>query len=552
MAVRIAWSLSLLVIVHATAAASKSAARIWPRQYADTPLSTPECIEKSLSNPSWYIVSPMMVTVNASTGGTIGDLQFLATNTATGSTALCDKRDFDLDPHDPVAQDEWHSCNVTDLAFQFRLAAFEMRLKGSWRCGANSSFIFSGGGPWEEPLVQGCIDNDQGKRGEETLCIMGNSQVSAALTSPVAITPQLPILPYTPSETYRRCPDRSTDPEWIIDKFAFQHHLSRVYNATKESFDLFLNLTSISSNETVPCSIAVDQRTGAAAKGTSLWVKCRETPRNGSRISETEVMLDPEYGILGVRQAWNCTDRIEGIDPDKYSGTGFLVTSLQCGSPMNVTLRDSQNREIGIKTDYNCTLPPSPSGDPIRFSGYSPEAPTMPHTLYSRSCTIGSLLNATSIDLRDYRIQSTTFTPGYNKTGVLVLGTFNLTNPGSGDTYQLEQIPISPDGLWHECVPGAERGLPWQLVDCQYLLDRKAGRIGFKLQWYCDDRDPNHAILFNATATANLPIETCGKIFESPPSEICTLRDALKLPVVSLTWEASSGPMDRGPILPWL
>lgn len=110
---------------------------VWPRQYADPeapPPSVEACIDRSFSNPNWHVISPMLVTVNGSRGGTTGDLQFLAINMATGVTARCNQSNIELDPRGPDALTKWHGCNVTDLGFQFNLTSFEMRLRGSWVC----------------------------------------------------------------------------------------------------------------------------------------------------------------------------------------------------------------------------------------------------------------------------------------------------------------------------------------------------------------------------------------------------------------------------------
>lgn len=107
----------------------------------------------------------------------------------------------------------------------------------------------------------------------------------------------------------------------------------------------------------------------------------------------------------------------------------------------------------------------------------------MPHTSYSRSCTIGSFINVTSLSLKEYQLETTDSS---------TVGTFAIANPGSGDTYRLSKLAVVDDGAWHECVAGVGN-LPWQLVGCQYLVDRKARRIGFRVKWYCDDRDPSHA-----------------------------------------------------------
>lgn len=141
---------------------------------------------------------------------------------------------------------------------------------------------------------------------------------------------------------------------------------------------------------------------------------------------------------------------------------------------------------IGATSDYNCSLPTTAS--PVAFSGYVDSAPQMPHTSYTRSCTIRSIANTTALGLSEYKIESASGAP------TSLAGTFKLHNPGSGDTYKLVRLPVVGDGGWHECSAGSgSQALPWQLVGCRYMLDRQGHRIGFQVQWYCDDRDPSHA-----------------------------------------------------------
>jgi hypothetical protein len=128
---------------------------------------------------------------------------------------------------------------------------------------------------------------------------------------------------------------------------------------------------------------------------------------------------------------------------------------------------------------------------PIAFTGYVDSAPAMPHTYYARSCTIGSMVNTSALGLREYRTEFIPMPPGTSNS-ISALGTFTLYNPGSGDTYKLHRIPVIDDGGWHECTAD-QRALPWQLVGCRYMLDRGNHRLGFQVQWYCDDRDPSNA-----------------------------------------------------------
>ena len=156
-----------------------------------------------------------------------------------------------------------------------------------------------------------------------------------------------------------------------------------------------------------------------------------------------------------------------------YTNVGLDCTSLASGNTFDL--------KAGDTPDYNCSL----SNSPVTFTGYLDSTPLMPHTYYASSCTVKSITSLKSMGLRSYRLESSSAPNS-------LAGTFALHNPGSGDTYRLRQMPLTDDGEWHECVAGS-KPLPWQLVKCQYRLDRENHRLGFQVEWYCDDRDPSHA-----------------------------------------------------------
>lgn len=247
---------------------------------------------------------------------------------------------------------------------------------------------------------------------------------------------------------------------------------------------------------------------------------------------------------------------------DSYTGTGYVHAPLKCS--------DSASAD-GPSTTICSLAAPS---EPVRFSGYWPEPPPMPHTRYGKSCTIGSFVNTTSFKLREYTVE--TIVAAGNRTQLV--GTFAIENPGTGETYRFDRMPITADnGVWGGCRAGSGTTLPWQLAGCQYLLERRGNRIGFRFQWYCDDRDPSHAyvlepvflvvagimltvvaarILFDATATQTLPREECTTPVDSSiVKQQCTLGAGagdVSLVVDNISWQATSGPMERGPTLPWI
>lgn len=108
---------------------------------------------------------------------------------------------------------------------------------------------------------------------------------------------------------------------------------------------------------------------------------------------------------------------------------------------------------------------------------------------YSQGCTVDSFDNTTNFILREYQIE--TITGADNNTQLR--GTFSVENPGSGDTYRLYHVPISVGGgVWSVCRAGEDAPLPEELARCQYVLEQRNHRIGFRFDWYCDGKDPDH------------------------------------------------------------
>jgi hypothetical protein len=171
------------------------------------------------------------------------------------------------------------------------------------------SLAFTASGPWEVPLIHGCLDEWNTPRGQQTMCIMGNSQVSAGLSSPLAIHPQLPLLPYTPRERAARCVDRSWDPEWQVNALRYHHHSVQRDNKTSISYDIALDVTNISDGQNTNCSVTVDlEPQDIRNNGSKPWIRC-----NGTGAS-VDVTLDTNYNVLGIRQSWECSDGVSAVE----------------------------------------------------------------------------------------------------------------------------------------------------------------------------------------------------------------------------------------------
>ncbi|KAM7193635.1 hypothetical protein V8F20_008272 [Naviculisporaceae sp. PSN 640] len=448
--------------------------------------ATTACIDTSLSYPRWEITNMVFTVVNYSQAYTIGDVAFTAHNPSINLSTNCWAEDIELSG----SSDAWHSCTVPGTDFQFRLGTYDLKMRGSWDCGENDvrAMQFKAGGVGNTAGIRRCDDFPYEARGWETRCIMDDSAVAAGLSSPVAIEPQQPLLPEIPEGRARSCTDRSATPAWDIVGFE-----------AKSDGVLKINVTNLSNDQGLSCETKLDSK--------SKWVDCVDA--NSKDIVSTGLMFDGEHGILGIKQTWKCpTENYWGSSVGPYTGIAYLTTpQLKCTA---------------------CSLAESTT-----LRGYINGGPGIPHTSYVRSCTLNSF-NSTSIILKDYDITS-------NK-----VGTFSLYNQGSGDIYKIAGVTVSDDGAWHDCNPS--EALPWQLDGCQYSLDAAHEKLGFRVKWDCDDRDPLHPIIFSAEASASLPEPECA-------TDSCGLaKDSkgVELAISSLTWASSKKPMEKGPLLPWI
>ncbi|KAK0614502.1 hypothetical protein B0T14DRAFT_499758 [Immersiella caudata] len=131
----------------------------------------------------------------------------------------------------------------------------------------------------------------------------------------------------------------------------------------------------------------------------------------------------------------------------------------------------------------------------------------------SDSCTPASFTNITHFTLLTYKIETVTSARENGIQGpTQTLATFAVKNPGSGDTYVLNRIPISTGGgVWSTCIAG-ETPLPGEL---------------------------KRLLLFDATIIGSMPTEVCAPVTGADGvTQLCEL-DAkeVELPVANIYWE---------------
>lgn len=375
------------------------------------------------------------------------------------------------------------------------------------------STTFSGGGIVDLPFALGCSDTIlPNGGGVESTCLIGNTEIRAKLTAPIDISPYEPWPAWQPFIYPPGCTARSEYPIWEVHSLEYEQPTSTASQSGSGNQTLRLNITNVSNWGNVACTVSLNEAALRASRHAELWLPCGEStpttrPAGAAGSTKgalwgTEVLFDRDYALLGVKQHWYCDDAGEAYDgsrqPDARAGIGYLVAmaGIQGGGsvgagglPVSPPVLSCTNGEIGgdggyagqqrvegsgstAPAGYTCTLP----GTPVNFTGYPSDdaPPRVPRTSYVHSCTINSL-EVKNVTLLSY------------KTGDK--GSFLLRNPGPADDYRIGEIKVLDDGAWHVC--GGADVTPWQLVDCEYMVG--GGKVGFRLGWSCDDRDPYHA-----------------------------------------------------------
>jgi hypothetical protein len=143
-------------------------------------------------------------------------------------------------------------------------------------------------------------------------------------------------------------------------------------------------------------------------------------------------------------------------------------------------------------TTYSCT---TPNNESVTIAGYPEPAPDFPHSNYNRSCTINSF-NLTTLVLTQFVHQSQWALEQLNSPEVLTHDILiQLYNPATDDSYRIqegwweEQGANETQGIWRECSdPNSQL-----LLSCSFLYNNITNEIAVKVEWFCDDRDPEHA-----------------------------------------------------------
>jgi hypothetical protein len=162
-----------------------------------------------------------------------------------------------------------------------------------------SEVLFSGSGTVELPEAEWC-DTGPSSRGDLKRCVLRNTDLVPTLSAPVQIKPFEPWAPWVPYEFPEECVQRSDYPTWEVNDFFYAHKAPEHY--------ISFNLTNMANGGRMSCSIEVNTQLSRSTAHSQQWAACngQQDPSMTGDVSNTQVMFDSDYGLLGIKQNWKC------------------------------------------------------------------------------------------------------------------------------------------------------------------------------------------------------------------------------------------------------
>ncbi|KAI0521057.1 hypothetical protein F5B22DRAFT_36429 [Xylaria bambusicola] len=516
------------------------------------PGRTKDCTANAFSNPDIIVEDFHFVPPPTNKEATSNSLNFTLTSVVTGVRAFCvptaeqDDRyptrlintycineDQDQDEGDPFqSQTEFYDVD-------FWWGEHEIDFKQRFICGdpegkRETKFDISAGGflPYVCPSV-----NSSG-----TECTSSRTKFEGTIHEPVRYLAPAPIPP-PPDKSVPGCTQRSLQFSRFIAQKIFYYHLwftanpdddhHYINNGAYEERSLAVEILNEANNHIATC---VFQNSGPGDWANGQWFPCFEpTARHTfpKYSLETWVQFDSTTNKLALNQTWYCDDTQEAT-PMKFVAQGEThLSGSQCGW-MNIT----QDEVIcyGVASPITPPAHCKPEYD-VRWCNLTNHRPSfsiidasllqqieLPRNAFNNpdpepypdvySCTVTSLSQPVEIVLSDF-VTRTRFTGGDNHPNQTSTDVkFRLDNsalirrPGGGSIDVFTgSYAMSP---YFESFNPIQTFAPYKrnfLNDLGWTLRLDLARQYLELNqsWYCEDKDPQHPILFNATWNGYLP-----------------------------------------------
>ncbi|KAI1462612.1 hypothetical protein F4805DRAFT_471925 [Annulohypoxylon moriforme] len=431
-----------------------------------TPWNPTPCIGPSFSYPNWDVKDFTYDVI-----GEESSISFLLNNHGNNQSTRC-----------TVPESEWASCdNSTNVRFTEETR--ELFVSQTWIC--------NGGDRYPENVtfkaVGSAYIDDQSAN---------STYIKGSLTEPIELTPNVA----PEGVNHPGCLETSEKPSWIVTSWVWNEKWRNGYN----SGNLTATFYNPANGFKLTCTGDGEELNRDGRYGNERWWGCAlaTSPFPEYRV-DSLIKLNPLTEVFSIDQRWYCNGQGSKL-PAKFKAVGDVNTTLECFWT-NETWANSF-----IKTCYQTELPLKVQGNVVEKTELSKDVFfELPPSGYS--CTIASVL-ATQWRtewMSDSLYTSPTFADSFETKDRFDI-TFVALDGYQGVSYK--DVSLTPfmrtsePGRWHDCKnyeTGEVTSNVWarNSLDCKWQLDLATGYFAINHTWFCDDKDPDHPIIFKGSGS---------------------------------------------------
>ncbi|KAI0842465.1 hypothetical protein F5Y06DRAFT_306012 [Hypoxylon sp. FL0890] len=432
-----------------------------------TPWNPTPCIGPSFSYPNWDVQNFTY------TRGDDGDSVSLHLNNhASNQSVAC-----------TVQEGEWFDCESNSTSVRFIRNSGELSINQTWICNGDEKY--------PENVTFRAIGS---------VTIEADSAdsiyVKGSLTEPIELTPNVA----PEGVNHPGCLETSETPSWIVTSWVWNEIWRNGYNTG----DLTATFHNPATGFNLTCTGEGEELNRDGRYGYDRWWGCslERSPFEDYQIISS-IKLNPLTGVFSINQHWYCNGHDDKL-PAGFKAVGDADTSLDCSWNNNTATNTT------IKTCYQIELP-------LVVQGNVTNRTELPQDVFFElppsgySCTIASVL-ATQWQ-STWQTDSLYTTPTFANTfktkanfGItfIALDGFQVVN--YADVAVTPFLPTSEPGRWYDCKDyetGEESSSVWarNSLDCKCQLDLATGYFAINHTWFCDDKDPDHPIVFKGSGS---------------------------------------------------
>ncbi|KAI1778145.1 hypothetical protein F4818DRAFT_405036 [Hypoxylon cercidicola] len=433
------------------------------KEVTDTPWNPTPCIGTSFSYPNWDVQD---FSSEEGDGGVI--VSFRLNNHASNQSVAC-----------AVGEGEWYSCGDNSTTVRFTEETAELSVNQTWICNGRDRY------PENVTFrAVGSVAIDP----EST----NSTYIKGSLTEPIEMTPNVA----PEGVNYPGCLETSGAPSWIVTSWVWNEKWRNGYNTGNLTATFYNPATGFN----LTCTGNGEELNRDGGYGNERWWGCtlETSPFEDYRIISL-IKLNPLTEIFSIDQRWYCNGNEDNL-PAYFKAVGDVATTLDCSWNNDTATNTS------IKTCYQADLPLTVQGNvenrtELASDVFFEMAPG------GYSCTIASVLAT------QWRVSWSSDTVYSGATFADTLKTedsFNLLflaidgsqRVGYENVSLTPFLPTSEPGRWYDCTDDRNSDVSsnaWarHSLECKWQLDLATGYFAINHTWYCDDKDPEHPIIFH-------------------------------------------------------